>query len=545
MSIVSLDESVRAFLTRYGAQSVSVQDVLCDAHDGIAVDYLDATGDRRLSYADLREQSMRLAGALRTAGVGAGSAVAVMLPKSPELVTTLIAIWRLGAVHVPLFTAFGPDAVRYRVIHSEARAVITNTLHRPKFADSDLDGIPVFCLADGGETAARRDLDLVHEIEQAEPLEGSPRQGDDPLILLYTSGTTGQPKGVEMPVRALASIHSYMQFGLDVRPDDVFWNIADPGWGYGLWFAVVGPLMLGRATLMSNLPFDAEGVLWTIADRGVTNLTGAPTVFRSIRAAGVPAWFRDRSALRAISSAGEPLNGELLEWSIRELGLPIHDHYGQSELGMPAGFAHFPQLHRDPVAGSMGVAAPGFRVVVLDDTGHEVDPGVEGELAIDVDASPLYWFRGYFHDTQRTAERFALGARYHLTGDRARFDGEGLLRFASRADDVITSSGYRIGPFEVESVLMAHPAVSEVAVVGTPDELRGEAVTAFVVPRIAGDATPKVAEELKQFVKGRLAAHLYPRRVVFVEQLPRTPSGKVQRAALRARWSSEALGARR
>jgi acetyl-CoA synthetase len=233
------------------------------------------------------------------------------------------------------------------------------------------------------------------------------------------------------------------------------------------------------------------------------------------------------------SSAGEPLNAELLEWSARELGVSIHDHYGQSELGMVVGFPHHPELRVEPIAGSMGPANPGFTALVLDDDGNEVGPGVDGELAIDVESSPLYWFRGYYDDPERTAERFRHGPGRYLTADAAQMDERGLLHFASRADDVITSSGYRIGPFEIESALMAHAAVAEVAVIGTPDDLRGEAVTAFVVTAPAVQGTPELAQELQELVKARLAKHLYPRYVLFVEALPRTPSGKVQRRVLR------------
>jgi acetyl-CoA synthetase len=532
MSADPIASAVRRMLARYD-DPVSLGDLLCDRHvsaGSLALRYDGPEGTRTLSYADLARRSMRFAGALRDAGVRPGDRVAVMLPKSPELLIALVGLWRAGAVHVPLFTAFGPDAASYRVDHSGATAVVTDDANRSK-----LDaGLPTFCV---GETATG-DLDFRAAEQAGEPWAGVSRAGDDLMILLYTSGTTGQPKGVELPVRALASIESYMSFSLDLRPDDVFWNIADPGWGYGLWFAIIGPLLLGQATLLRGVPFAADDVYAALARHGVTNLTGAPTVFRSLRAAGVPDAFRSRNTLRVVSSAGEPLNAELLEWSRRELGATIHDHYGQSELGMPVGFAHHPALHRDPVASSMGAAAPGYRAVILDEHGDEAPPGRSGDLAIDVTDSPLYWFRGYYADAERTAERFPHGSRYYVTGDTASRGADGLLRFASRADDVITSSGYRIGPFEVESALMAHPAVAEVAVIGTPDELRGEAVTAFVVIAPSAVAGEELADELKAFVKARLAKHLFPRRIVFVDGLPRTPSGKIRRNALRERWDA-------
>jgi acetyl-CoA synthetase len=544
MTFQTVDEAVSFWLQRYATATVPLGDLLCDAHEGIALEYDGPGGPVSMSYGELRERSMRLAGALQETGAADGAPIAVMLPKSPELLVALVAIWRLGAVHVPLFTAFGPDAVSYRIRHSGARIVITDTANRGKFTEPEPERLDIFCVAGPGDTVVAGDHDFAGAVEQGPSRQGISRSGDDLLILLYTSGTTGQPKGVEVPVRALASIHSYMHYGLNVRPDDVFWNIADPGWGYGLWFAVIGPLLLGRTTLLRAVPFDPADALDAAVDRGVTNLAGAPTVFRSIRAAGVPSRFRAGSQLRVVSSAGEPLNAELLEWSARELGAAIHDHYGQSELGMPVGFAHHPELRRDPVPSSMGFAAPGYRVVVLQDRGGEAAPGVQGELAIDLQASPLYWFRGYFRDPDRTAERFRQGARYYLTGDTARLDEAGLLHFASRGDDVITSSGYRIGPFEIESALMAHPAVAEVAVIGTPDELRGEAVTAFVVTAPGAEDTPELVGELQSFVKSRLAAHLYPRRVVFADVLPRTPSGKIKRGVLREQWRQKTYGVR-
>lgn len=533
MSTPTVDETIAHWLERYGGEEVELSRLLCDAHpeEAVALVYDGPQGTQRLSFGELGRRSRRLAGALRQAGVGEADRVAVMLPKSLELLIALVAIWRAGAVHVPLFTAFGPEAAGYRIAHSGARLTITDEGNREKV---DVEGVSVMCVVGGtGSRSRGGDIDFAQAVEQGEPIDGVARGGDDLMFLLYTSGTTGQPKGVEVPVRSLASVHSYMHYGLDLRPEDVFWNIADPGWAYGLWYGLIGSLLLGHATLLRAAPFTSEGVYEAILQYGVSNLAGAPTVYRSLRAAGVPDGFRQRSRLRVISSAGEPLNAELLEWSRRELGVPIHDHYGQSELGMVVGFAQHPQLHREPVAGSMGFSNPGFKALVLDEQGREVGPGVDGELAIDVAASPLYWFRAYHRDPERTAERFRHGPGNYLTADAVQLDERGLLRFASRADDVITSSGYRIGPFEIESALMAHVAVAEVAVIGTPDELRGETVTAFVVTASGVKGTPELEQELQELVKSQLAKHLFPRQVCFVEALPRTPSGKVQRKVLR------------
>jgi acetyl-CoA synthetase len=347
---------------------------------------------------------------------------------------------------------------------------------------------------------------------------------------MYTSGTTGQPKGVEVPVRALSSCLAYLSVGLDVRADDVHWNVGDPGWSYGLFYGLVGTLLIGQTILYYNAPFEAEAFCRFLAKYRVTNLTAAPTVYRALRAAAQqPADL----ALRAATSIGEPLNPDVITLGERVLGVSIHDQYGQSELGMVAVNPHRSDLRVVMKPGSMGPAIPGFRVAVVDAHGRELERGATGELAIDVAHSALYWFRGYWQAPDRTARRFLDNGRLYMTGDAASMDAEGYVFFSSRADDVINCAGYRIGPFEVESCLLAHPAVAEAAAIGVPDELRGEVVKAFVVLKPDHLPSTKLTSELGEWVKSRLSAHAYPRSVEFVDELPKTPSGKVQRYVLR------------
>ncbi len=525
------------WLELYGGES-NVAELLCDRHaeDGrVALLYEGADGSRSsLSFAELAERSRRLAGALREAGIEQDDRVGVMMAKSPDLLVALAALWRLGAVHAPLFTAFGPEAARYRLGKSDARALVTDLANRGKV---DVDTGPAVRVVAGGG-AEPGDIDFEAAVAGGPPVEGVVRGGDDLLVLLYTSGTTGNPKGVGVPVRALASFLSYMRHGLDLRPEDVYWNMADPGWAYGLYVGVLAPMLMGQTILWRARPFAPEDTYAAIAEYGVTNLAGAPTVYRALRSAGVPDGWRESQRLRVVSSAGEPLNPELLDWSRRELGRPIHDHYGQTELGMAVYFSHHPDLRQEPEPGSMGRPAPGYRAVVLDDAGQEV-VGEDGALAIDTEAASQFWFGGYLDDPEGTAARFPHGSRYYLTGDSARLEPSGLLGFASRADDVISTSGYRVGPFEVESALMLHPEVAEVAVIGTPDDLRGEAITAVVVARKGSDPDAELAAELQSFVKDRLARHLYPRRMSFADALPKTPSGKVRRNVLREGWRAE------
>jgi acetyl-CoA synthetase len=317
-----------------------------------------------------------------------------------------------------------------------------------------------------------------------------------------------------------------MTDAVDLRPEDRFWNIADPGWAYGLYYAVTGPLMLGHATTFYDGPFTVESTYRLIAKHGITNLAGSPTAFRLLIAAGPEAAFPVKGRLRAVSSAGEPLNPEVIRWFAEHLDALINDHYGQTELGMVVCNHH--ALAHPVRPGSAGLAMPGYRVTVLDENNRELPPHQPGILSVDIGRSPLLWFSGYWH--QPTP---AIEGGYYRTGDVVELGEDGSISFVGRADDLITSSGYRIGPFDVESALIEHPAVVEVAVIGKPDPERTEIVKAFVVLAPGFAASEALAEELRQHVKRRLSAHAYPREVAFVALLPKTPSGKLQRFMLR------------
>uniref|UniRef100_UPI002455378E AMP-binding protein n=1 Tax=Nocardia cyriacigeorgica TaxID=135487 RepID=UPI002455378E len=355
--------------------------------------------------------------------------------------------------------------------------------------------------------------------------------GDGLLVQLFTSGTTGTPKGVPIPVRALASFHAYQEFALDVRPDDVFWNAADPGWAYGLYYAILGPLASGIRSLLLHAGF-SPALTWQVMDTfGVTNFAAAPTVYRALRADSATA---PKLRLRRASSAGEPLTPEVVAWSADTLGVAVRDHYGQTEHGMVICNAWHDDLNTEAPAGSMGRSLPGWACAVLaDDADVEAPTGQLGRIAIDTERSPLLWFLGYLDAPERTAQRYTPDGRWYLTGDAGSQDADGFFHFSARDDDVIIMAGYRIGPFEVESVLVMHEDVAEAAVVGLPDELRGEVLEAFVVLREGVTGSAELEAELQTLVKKKFAAHAYPRRVHFVPSLPKTPSGKVQRFLLR------------
>lgn len=503
----------------------------CDRHvasGGTALDWESADG-RRASYtfAQMQALSARFANLLTAQGIKPGDVVAGLLPRTPELLITILGTWRAGAVYQPLFTAFGPKAIEHRLKTSGARLVVTDTHNRPKL--DEVEKAPKVALVTRpGDPAPRvDDLDFHAELaRQSATFEPVLRKGTDLFLMMSTSGTTGLPKGVPVPLKALLAFIIYMRDAVDLRPEDKFWNIADPGWAYGLYYAVTGPLLLGHATTFYDGPFTAASTYDVIKRHAITNLAGAPTAYRLLIAAGPEAAEKVKGQLRVVSSAGEPLNPEVIRWFAEHLAAPIHDHYGQTELGMVVNNHH--RLKHTVHPGSAGFAMPGYRLAVLNEAGEALPANVPGVLAIDMKASPLLWFTGYWQqDTP------AMSGGYYRTGDTVELEDDGRISFVGRADDVITSSGYRIGPFDVESALIEHPAVIEAAVIGKPDPERTELVKAFVILRAGVEPSEALAEELRQYVKHRLSAHAYPREIEFRTELPKTPSGKLQRFMLR------------
>jgi acetyl-CoA synthetase len=511
---------------------------LCDDHPTGDVALRIVEGDlstHEVTYGEIRERSERFAAALADLGVAPGDRVATLMGKSSDLVTVLLGIWRRGAVHVPLFTAFAPPAIELRLDSSAAKAIVVDPGQREK-----LGAIGGACrVITAGDPAREGDLTLGALLEaQSAGIPAEALAGEDPFIMIFTSGTTGTPKGVPTPVQSIAGMRLYLEYGLGVTEDDVYWNAADPGWAYGLYCAIVAPLAAGCTTTFLSAPFDPM-LTWQVLDRlQVTNFAAAPTVYRTLRAAGADT--PDGLALRCLSSAGEPLDPDTLGWAREALGVEIRDHYGQTELGMVVANGWHPGIRHTLKTGSMGTPLPGWTVEVLREDTEEIAPiGKLGRVAIDIPNSPAMLFTGYHQAPEKTAERITPDGRWYLTGDTANRDDDGYLFFSSRDDDVIIMGGYRIGPFEVESVLGEHPDVAESAVIGVPDELRGEVIEAFVALRPGADPSDALVAELQQHVKTRFAAHAYPRVVHFVDALPRTSSGKVQRFVLRDRRRAE------
>ena len=499
----------------------------CDRHaDGDALALIQENADgstSRHSYAELRDQSAQFAHYLRQQGVQAGDVVAGLLPRGHALIVTILGTRRLGAINQPLLTAFGPKAIEHRLQNSAAKLVVSDADNRSKLIDV-AQCPPVMTVTDAqGAGLEPGDCDFWPALaDLSTDFAPVMRSGDDPFLLMFTSGTTGLAKPLAVPLRAIVAFQRYMIDAVGLRAEDSFWNVADPGWAYGLYFGITGPMSMGLPVLSVAGLFNLDRCLEIAKKYKVNNLAGAPTVFRMLIAAGAKVADQWKGQLRVVSSAGEPLNPEVIRWFKEHLDVAINDHYGQTEMGMVLCNHH--NLEHPMHMGAAGYASPGHRVVVLDENFNELHPGVPGILSVDTKQSPMFWFNGY-KDMPTTA----FQGRYYLSGDTAELNVDGSISCVGRSDDVITTSGYRVGPFDVESALLEHPAVIEAAVVGKPDAQRTEIIKAFVILQEGYEGTPELAEELRLHVRHRLAAHAYPREIEFPNVLPNTPSGKVQR----------------
>lgn len=514
----------------------------------VALRCLDRGGNvHDLTYLDLQDQTNRFASALRQLGVAQGERVFVLAGRIPELYVSVLGALKAGCVVSPLFSAFGPEPIRQRLSLGDARVLVTTEGLYNKKVVKLRDSLPglahVLVVGQGPDADRSGTLDFHTQLDAGDPLfEIAPTEPEDMALLHFTSGTTGAPKGAIHVHDAVVSHHMTGTYALDFRPDDVFWCTADPGWVTGTSYGIISPLTHGVTCVIDEAEFDAERWYRILADHKVTVWYTAPTAVRMLMRAGSDlARQVDLSALRFVASVGEPLNPEAVVWSQDALGLPIHDNWWQTETGgiMIANFAAM-----DIRPGSMGRPLPGIEVGVLaqgddgrakvadDGTVEVVDkPGVEGELAIRPGWPSM--FRGYLNDDERYRACFAGG--WYLTGDVVRFDDDGYFWFVGRADDVIKSSGHLIGPFEVESILMEHPAVVEAGVIGKPDAVAGSIVKAFVSLREGFEPTDDLRLELIGFARTRLGSAVAPRELDFDQHLPKTKSGKIMRRLLKAR----------
>ena len=497
-------------------------------------------GVRDVTYAQLRAQTNRFANVLGALGVSPGDRVFALLGRVPALYVAALGALKHGDVFCPLFSAFGPEPIRARLALGEARVLVTTeALYRKKVAGL-VAGLPdlrhvllVDAREDPPEAPGVRALGPWME-RASEAWTIAPTAIEAPALLHFTSGTTGRPKGALHVHGAVVAHHATARLALDFKPDDVFWCTADPGWVTGTSYGIVAPLTHGLTCIVDEGEFDAERWYGVLQDQRVTNWYTAPTAVRMLMRAGdaLPRRF-DLSRLRFVASVGEPLNPEAVVWSAAALGRPIHDNWWQTETGgiMVANFAAM-----DIKPGSMGKPLPGVEAAIVrrtDDGGVTVVDAVDtdGELALRPGWPSM--FRAYLHEDERYRRCFAGG--YYLSGDLVRRDADGYYWFVGRGDDVIKTSGHLVGPFEVESALLEHPAVAEAGVIGKPDPVAMETVKAFVSLKPGFAASEALALELIGFARKRLGAVVAPREVAFLDALPRTRSGKIMRRLLKAR----------
>lgn len=497
-----------------------------------------------LTYWDLQQQANRLANAFRAAGIARGDRIALILPQRPETIVTHLAAYGLGAVIVPLSFLFGPEALEYRLVNSAAKIAVVDRQSLPNLAPirDRLRGLTHVLGVDdadsAGVTAWQRFVD--GQPRSFEPVTTGPR---DPALLIYTSGTTGPPKAALMPHSAILGnlpgfIHSHDGYPL---PGDLFWSPADWAWTGGLMDALLPALYFGQPIVGYRGRFDPETAFRLIERYQVRNTFLFPTALKLM----MKAYPRPKEAfdldLRSIMSAGEAVGTAVFEWARDALGVTINEMFGQTEMNYIVGNSHTLWPAKP---GSMGRPYPGHRVAVIDDGGNEVSRGEPGDVAVnriapDGTPDPVFFIE-YAGDPEGTRKKFS--GDWCRTGDVATMDDDGYLWYQGRADDVFKAAGYRIGPSEIENCLVRHPAVANAAVVPSPDEVRGNVVKAFVVLAPGHEPGRELEDDLARHVRRYLAPYEYPKEIEFVDALPMTTTGKVQRKVLRDRERERKLG---
>jgi acetyl-CoA synthetase/medium-chain acyl-CoA synthetase len=511
------------------------------AEDGsrLALYWVGDGEERQLTFRSLSLRSNRLANALAGLGLGPGERVLVMLPRIVAWWESLLGLEKARLVAMPGTVLLTPKDIAYRLEAAEASALITDAANADKVdalpQSADLKARIVVGHARPGWHSYETLLERARETRAPQPTPA-----DEPALLYFTSGTTGQPKMVIHTHSSYGFAHRATgRFWLDLRPGDLHWNISDTGWAKAAWSSFFGPWSCGATVFAQHSPgkFAPSAIPGFLSAYPITTLCAAPTVYRMLVQEDLSAV--RRSTLRHCVAAGEPLNPEVIATWQAATGLTIRDGYGQTETVILCG--NFPPL---PVrAGSMGKPTPGFDLAIVDQEGRRLPAGQEGDLAVRVEPErPAGLFVEYWKNPAATAASFHHG--WYITGDRGMVDEDGYFWFVGRADDVIISAGYRIGPFEVESALIEHPAVIEAAAVASPDPVRGSVVKAFVVLAQGFQASDALVHELQEQVKRTTAPYKYPREIEFVPELPKTISGKIRRVELRELERARKLGQR-
>ena len=488
------------------------------------------------TYWDLQQAANRLSNALAALGVKRGDRVAIILPQRPETAIAYIAVFQMGAIALPLSHLFGPDALEYRMEHAEASVAIVEpaTIANLWAIRERLTHLRhVIGVGGAIERGVRQWQDLLANASSR--FHGVDTHADDPALIIYTSGTTGPPKGALKAHRTLIGnvpgfVHSHDFFP---RPGDMFWSPADWAWTGGLMDALLPSMMFGVPVLGYRGRFDAEKAYYLIEKYGVRNSFLFPTALKLMMKAVPEPKKKYDFDLRSIMSAGESVGVTVFEWAKEHLGVTINEMFGQTEINYVVGNC---QSAWPAKPGSIGRPYPGHRVAVIDDKGNDLPSGELGEVAIhrnfNGQSDPVF-FLEYWKNPQATKEKFI--GDWGCTGDQAKVDEDGYLWYQGRSDDVIKSAGYRIGPAEIESCLVKHPAVQNAAVIGKPDAARGAIIKAFIVLQSGHAPSAHLIEQIQTHVRGRLAPYEYPREIEFIDALPMTTTGKVQRKELRKR----------
>ncbi|MBE3559714.1 MAG: AMP-binding protein [Ktedonobacteraceae bacterium] len=501
--------------------------------------------EKHITFAEFAAGSSRAANAFVRLGMQKGDRVMVMLPRIPEWWESVLGLIKLGVIAIPCTTLLTPRDIQYRAEVAEVQGIITDREGAAKFDQvrGECPTIKYTILVDE-ENAARANWTNYHKIvANASPeFTGPKTRSDDPCLVYFTSGTVGYPKMVLHTQASYPIGHTITgKYWLDLHEDDLHWNVSEMGWAKAAWSNLFGPWVMGAAMFMQDArgKFDPFETLEMLNKYPITTFCAPPTVYRMLVLDQPLAYLKTHplKALRHCVGAGEPLNPEVIRaWELAT-GLTIRDGYGQTETVLLCG--NFPPLAVKP--GSMGKPSPGFEVSVIDHDGSELPPGKEGDIAIRVRPHrPTWMFKEYWRNPEAT--QACIRGDWYITGDRAYKDEDGYFWFVGRADDVIISAGYRIGPFEVESALKEHPAVAESAVIASPDEMRGEIVKAYVILAPGYQPSSELAQELQEHVKRVTAPYKYPREIEFVDSLPKTISGKIRRVELREWERKKKLG---
>jgi acetyl-CoA synthetase len=488
------------------------------------------------TFNDLSKLTNRFANVLTNLGINKGDRIFTYMDRIPELYISLLGTLKVGGVMGPLFSAFGPEAVKDRLGDCEARVLITTPRLTPTVHEilKDLPALETIIIVN----KRGRDYDLkTNEVSYEDLMKGAPEEFDiektnreDYAIIHYTSGTTGKPKGVVHAHQAIVGHYATAKYVLDLHPEDIYWCTADPGWVTGTSYGIFGPWANGISQVVYEGGFGASHWYRIIEKYKVTVWYTAPTAIRMLMKAGEePVGKHDMSSLRYTCSVGEPLNPEAVLWGEKVIGLPFHDNWWQTETGCIQ-IANYPVQDIKP--GSMGKPFPGVTATILDDNCEkELAPGEEGHLALKKGWPSM--FRTYWNKKELYGSRFK--GEWYITGDRATRDEDGYFWFVGRADDVINTGGHLVGPFEVESVLIEHPAVAEAGVIGVPDPLVMEVIKAFVSLKDGYEPSDALIKDIKRFAKKKLHALACPRQLEFLPGLPKTKSGKIMRRLLKAR----------